>query len=777
MKVMKFLLLQFVLAGFLLAAEEIQVDPAQAVIEVSPRCGAVAEFAAKDLQKHLKLITGKEIPVVRKAKPGKYPFRFVKTAGLKPEEARWEVRKDGTIFTGDDAPAPKRKHFSLTLKSRTGSISAVADFLERQLKVRWLEPGEDGIYYIPSPVLKLRTGSNAWDPGRLVMRGIRPDYNRNGGKKNERIPESLILDRRTHEKKCAASILWFKHHRMGQSVSIPLGHSFTQWWKRYGKEHPEYFALVNGRRRPRYAPDRVKMCVSNPALHREIVERWKNSTPRSRYINVCENDSGGYCECEECRKLDVTPPGEDWRNHLSDRYFYFANAVLKLARETDPEVEVTFYAYSCYKQPPFRVTVAPGVVIGFVPSMLLLPETEAMYKGWRAKGADKLILRPNDHHANPGLPVGMEKQLWEGFQLGFKNGIVGTDYDLCHGFWPATGVADYILARAHNYPKASFEELFDHYCEGFGIAAPEIKEYYTFWRERVWEKRILPNRKKIAERGRYGNFRRGLMWDLPRYFQKADFEFAGKILERAMAKVETPVEKKRIAALQLAHQHEFLTFQAICAKGKEKIELGRKLLKFRIENQSRLNVNLMRQCSLELEFGDLAGIEKAAQFAGFRSFQILPILWRFRMDPDNVGENEGWEKNSWKHISKTWAPIYVDSTWENQRRTNVPKSLRKKLKDYDGFGWYAQRFKIPPEWKGRRIYLHFGAVDESAKLWLNGQLCGERPFRNGNDWKTPFSLEITSQIDWEKEYQTAAVQVHDSSGSGGIWRPVSLVMK
>ena len=109
---MKNLLKLFVLVSFpFLFAADVIVDPAQAVIVLSPECGAVAKFAAKDLQEHFKLITGKKIPVVSKAVSGKYPFRFVKTAGLKPEEARWKVGKNETVFTGDDENIPAEKKF------------------------------------------------------------------------------------------------------------------------------------------------------------------------------------------------------------------------------------------------------------------------------------------------------------------------------------------------------------------------------------------------------------------------------------------------------------------------------------------------------------------------------------------------------------------------------------------------------------------------------------------------------------------------------------------
>ena len=54
---------------------------------------------------------------------------------------------------------------------------------------------------------------------------------------------------------------------------------------------------------------------------------------------------------------------------------------------------------------------------------------------------------------------------------------------------------------------------------------------------------------------------------------------------------------------------------------------------------------------------------------------------------------------------------------------------------------------------------------------------GERPFRQSSDWKTPFAIEITDQIDWKKSMQTVIVRVEDKQGQGGIWKEVYLVAK
>ena len=53
--------------------------------------------------------------------------------------------------------------------------------------------------------------------------------------------------------------------------------------------------------------------------------------------------------------------------------------------------------------------------------------------------------------------------------------------------------------------------------------------------------------------------------------------------------------------------------------------------------------------------------------------------------------------------------------------------------------WYRRHFDVPAALRGRRLLLHFGAVDWHARVWLNGQFLGEH--RGGY---VPFTFEITS---------------------------------
>lgn len=245
-------------------------------------------------------------------------------------------------------------------------------------------------------------------------------------------------------------------------LSLSYGHAFTNWWKKYGKTHPEYFSLINGKRGPKNAgmPDTVKMCVSNPELHKQIVEEWrKRNMPKC--INICENDWGGYCECPECRKLDMPPaPGAKWDDDLSDRYVYFANKVLELASRHRPDVIATAYAYGVYKNAPRREKVSPQLVLGFVPSKFRPPRCGSQLPrlgGSRGKTALPASQRPSRHQHRNSRPE--EKNSFSTHSSSDSNmASLGTDYDSSHNFWPAVGIADFILARAHTHPEDTFEQ-------------------------------------------------------------------------------------------------------------------------------------------------------------------------------------------------------------------------------------------------------------------------------------------------------------------------------
>ncbi len=55
--------------------------------------------------------------------------------------------------------------------------------------------------------------------------------------------------------------------------------------------------------------------------------------------------------------------------------------------------------------------------------------------------------------------------------------------------------------------------------------------------------------------------------------------------------------------------------------------------------------------------------------------------------------------------------------------------------------WYRRTFKVPAEWKGRRVLLNFGAVDWESTVYINGKALGTH--RGGYD---AFSCDVTDAL-------------------------------
>ena len=779
----------------------VTVDPARAVIVVDKMADGMVRFAAEELRKYLKMITGAEIPVADKPVAGKYPFFFGKPVGaaLKPEEARWEVTKTYTRLYGDSTPTGSSRILLgkvLDPMVKSGDLTAVYDFLEKQFGVRFLAPGKEGVFHPSTKLLNLKEGRGVWVP-ELIHRYMWPDriwwrglrlYDKAGRLKPDNryieyidAPAEFCLPTRAeYDKKTNETLLWLKQQRMGRSVDPYQGHAFTWWWGRYGKTHPEYFALVKGKRGPRNPayPQAVKLCVSNPAVWKQIVENWTKVRKKLPVVNACENDGLGFCECPECRKLDMPPrPGDAWDKDLSDRYVYFGNQVLKEAKKIDPEATICQYAYSCYRFPPRREKVSPDTYLVYVPS---LDQPEEDYEAWHRAGARKVLLRPNHLNVNTTLPMGYEKALFDAFQQGVRHGIVGTSWDALYGDWDISGVAAYILARAHVDPSKSFEYWLNEYCAVFGEAASDVRAYYDYFRTEIWEKRLWPNRKAISESGkRVGDFsfRAGVLGQVRKYYRESDFDRAEKLLRAGLAKKLTPWQKRRLETMLLVNEHSRLVFRAAGTPlSGEKLRAAKKLMAFRRANKERLNVNWSKIFGMEQSSNDVTGTKALKRLGRYEDLRRLPISWAFRIDRKGVGEKEKWQTLSLARFREGARYLHVDGFWEHQRHL-WQDEIGKILKTYDGIGWYAVGLKIPEKWKGRKIYLHFGAVDESAWIYLNGKLCGTHLFKQPDDWKTPFAIRIDPAVDWKLKEQVLTVKVEDRGGMGGIWQPVLLAVE
>lgn len=778
-------------------AAEISVSPDRCAIVVNTRAHPWTQSAARELQKHLQLITSREIAIVQPgdATHGRYCFHVGAAdpndkRALGPEEARWVIASDEAHLYGDAYP-------------RHGVEFAVYAFLEEQLGVRWIRPGDAGIGYTRRSPLMLTVGAFSWTP-ELEMRKIRP-YAR-PGRGYPRIKAyveefaEFLPTHEAHDKEAHDVRQWQLRMRMGGHSTVNYGHAFIGWWDKYSKTHPAYFALnrwgkrepelaVNpGARRPQWTTkDRqsVKVCAGNPEVAERLVADWVARGKRGKWINACMNDQvWGFCRCEQCLKLDGRTEGEELGTYLSgltDRYVHLANAVARLARQHDPEAGAVMYAYETTEQPPRNLRVEPNVVVAIVPTTIDVPKLVKLFTGWKRAGATRMLMRPNYpvYYNTLALPLGAERQMHDAFQAAYEFGVVATDYDSLTGLWPCCGFSDYVLAKTFSDPSKPFADWEEHYCAAFGPAGHDVRAYFRYWREELWEKRLLPDLELLVTKGKYHNFARGLMWSLGDYYRASDFDATDAILAEAAKRDLSESQRQMIDEIALANQNARLILNAATTGGVAKFEHSRSLLEFRKQNRShRAFANSwLSMFANETRFGDMTGTKTAQRLKDYPLPWIETALaWQFRMDPDNVGLKEKWQSQSWDQV-QTWNRLRTDFFWDNPYDSETDPLLAAQLKGYDGIGWYSTRLTIPEEMKQRRTFLYFGAVDESCWIYVNGKLAGTHLFQKSDDWSTPFEIEIGPHIDQDRPFQTVTVRVEDKAGSGGIWKRVWIVSK
>ena len=132
--------------------------------------------------------------------------------------------------------------------------------------------------------------------------------------------------------------------------------------------------------------------------------------------------------------------------------------------------------------------------------------------------------------------------------------------------------------------------------------------------------------------------------------------------------------------------------------------------------------------------------------------------WRFRVDPMANGHEKGFFKEAFD--DSRWKKLKIGA-WEEQGYPG-----------YDGIAWYRLRFHMPEKIDSEAVELAFGAVDESAWVWLNGVYIGQHDI-GPNGWNRPFALDVTKEIRWNAE-NLLVVRVEDTTNAGGIWKPVAV---
>jgi len=577
MKRQKFAAALGFLAGFLVASGCLSVESAAAkrlvLVEEGVSRAPIVVFkdappytrrAADELAEYIEKISGAK-PEVLEGEPKPIPehaiwvgfqpklkelFPKIDFDFKHPEAILIAANEDHLVIAGRDRWDPDRlvvegRNSTIEGKQQEyGTVNAVYTFLQDYLDVRWLWPGKVG-----EDILKKKT---------IAFAPFQYRYHPQIRQRHTLFRLSADGDGRgmSHD--------WTRFQRLQlDSLYAGAGHAFGQWWDKYHKEHPDYFALQpDGTRSGFPSPGKAKICQANPAVWEQwlanVEERLKTH-PDEICFSASPNDSWhrGHCVCEKCRAWDHpdgAPVMYTWQGltqeyvSLSDRQVTFANTLARLLKKRFPDQDfyVGMHAYGGgYIRAPVEAVPDDNVIVAVVGNFFLKnwkidknarKREEFLkdhFRNW-AKVCSKLIWRPNTGNYagwQQGQPDIALRQTMENFRFVGENNCVGVYFDTVWENWPTQGPHYYLMAQMAWNPWADGEALLkDYYRRGFLSAAGEIEAYWDLLQE--------TRDRKIVDKLSY-----------PAAYDRAFFDRAYGLLGAADAKLaEAPeVYRKRVA--------------------------------------------------------------------------------------------------------------------------------------------------------------------------------------------------------------------------------------
>ncbi|NSW56184.1 MAG: DUF4838 domain-containing protein [Armatimonadetes bacterium] len=764
----------------------------------------VETAAAAELQYHVQKASGAQVPIAKESEAREgaglvYIGACKATQALGLDKATLPANgfvmrlKESNLFLFGDDTDGEPFWVQHNNRNRVGTLFAVYELLETRLGVRWLWPGDLGTVVPRRATITIDACDETGQPAFIHTRW-RDGGNTVAGPKGWGDPSNRARFIQEQAK-------WLRRHRFAMGINMDMAHSFTNWWARFGEDHPEYFNLLpDGTRRvdPNDhggAPELISMCVSEPGVVRQKVADWAaRRTPQNPYIDASENDTPGKCTCDLCMAMDEPHPDSpvpfdrraaiakerfeakdpNWAEalgSLSDRYARFYLAVQKEAEKVDPEVVVMGYSYANYVRPPVNTRLNERIIIGIVPA-LMYPWTaekragfREQWEGWRATGC-QMFLRPNYTLDGHGLPIFFANKLGEDFTFAAARGLVGTDFDSLTGQYAIQGPNLYMLARLTDDPTLAPQEVMDEYYSAFGNAEAAVREYFAHW-ERVSDAATDDDVTHWSYFYREADrlFTPDVMAEGRRLLDAATLAARGDT--DAEARVAFLDKGLTNAEMVLATQRAYRAYKETGQLQGYADALGA-LDEYRASIESDLCLNMGFLHWSEGYTWDRELVRLMAQ-PGER----LPDSWKFAFDPARRGEELGWAGIDFD--DSAWETMPTNGPWEQQE---AGKRYREETgTDYNGLAWYRNRFDIGASEQPRRISLVFGAVDEACTVWVNGVKVLERPYPyqgNTNSWLEAFEVDITAAV--RPGSNVLAVRVEDNQGAGGIWKPVWLVV-
>ncbi len=337
----------------------------------------------------------------------------------------------------------------------------------------------------------------------------------------------------------------------GKISYFPFVHSFYRILppKQYFHDHPEYYALVDGTRRG----DDAQLCLTNPEVLQLTVQtvlRWINEHPEASIYSVSQNDTQGWCECENCQRVEEEEGGAH-----SGPILRFVNAVATEVGKTHPDKLIDTLAYWYSEPPPTKVRPVPNVRVRLCPIGVCEahPYEHCEYsqyfvehlRAWGRITNQLYIWHYVTNFSHYLLPFPDFDELAADFPLYKKNGVVGIFLEgdgAPGGGGENAELRSYVMARLLWDPNTNVSKTVDEFMAAYyGKAARTMRAYFDLQHHQV----------RLAPRGE-GNH----MWIFNHpgapYLSEEFLAQATKLLNEAESAAADDATRRRVQRARLS---------------------------------------------------------------------------------------------------------------------------------------------------------------------------------------------------------------------------------
>lgn len=404
--------------------------------------------ATADFKHYFKEITGQELPV--SPAPGLVPIRarIATDKNLGEQNCLIDVSPDEIMLTASDT---------------LGVVNGLYTILD-QWGCRWILPGKLGEVIPRRDTLTLPIGGESV----TIAMDSRVDSSWMQGDDH---PEWRRRNRRSAKQWLTAQHYWL--------YAIPP--------KEYYKDHPEYYALIGGKRVP------TQLCTSNPEVRELMVQKaleYFKSHPNIASFPMDPADNFDHCQCDNCRKLDDPNQKAEGYPCVTNRVAAFANYVAERIADKYPAKKVGFYAYANKKTPP-TIKLHPNVFVPYTrdsSSLIhLTPDPEVpssaeyweLLKKWQQACPNMYIYEYDPVSWTGSLPCPIYLERARALKKQYAMGIKGAINDMGPRADATLFPNRYMEARFKANPNLDPEqELADMCNKFFGPAGKAMDNYY-----------------------------------------------------------------------------------------------------------------------------------------------------------------------------------------------------------------------------------------------------------------------------------------------------------